>query len=147
MYILVTPLFECYLKSRYIGPQNRSSKAIRGFTGHLPGSGRQPPKIDIEILSIVQSNSLPISELSSFFILLFSSCPLFTNVVFGKNELIQWHHFFPGLFFYVYIESPNQKKPRRPHTTGPKPHQLKIPTPTTQNKTPKPQTTINEQNK
>ena len=50
--------------------------------------------------------------------------------------------FFPGLLFYVYIESPNQKKPRRPQTTGPKPHQLKAPSPKTQNKTPtpKPQT-------
>mgnify|MGYP001794685884 CR=1 FL=1 len=45
---------------------------------------------------------------------------------------------FPGLFFYIYIESPNLKKPRRPHTTGPKPHQLKTPTPKTQ-------TTMNEQ--
>ena len=39
--------------------------------------------------------------------------------------------FFPRLFFYVYIESPN---PKRPHTTGPKP-QLKTPTPKTQYKT------------
>ena len=38
---------------------------------------------------------------------------------------------FPGLFCYVYIE-PQPKKPRRPHTTGPKPHQLKTPTPKTQ---------------
>ena len=44
--------------------------------------------------------------------------------------------FFPGLFFYVYIGSPN-----------PKTHQLKTLTPKTQSKTPtlKPQTTINEQ--
>ena len=55
--------------------------------------------------------------------------------------------FFPGLFLYVYIESPIPKKPRRLHTTGPKPHQLKTPTPETQYKTPtpKPQTAINEQ--
>ena len=33
--------------------------------------------------------------------------------------------FFPGLFFYVYTKSPNPKKPRRAHTTGPKPNQLK----------------------
>ena len=32
--------------------------------------------------------------------------------------------FFLGLFFYVFIESPN---PRRLHTTGPKPHRLKTP--------------------
>ena len=44
------------------------------------------------------------------------------------------------------MESPNPKKPRMPHTTSPKPHQLKTTTPKTQYKTstPKPQTTINE---
>ena len=31
-----------------------------------------------------------------------------------------WAIFFPGLFFSVYMESPNPKKPRRLHTTGPK---------------------------
>ena len=41
--------------------------------------------------------------------------------------------FFPGFILLYYIESPNPKKPRRPNTTGPKPHQLK------------PQATINEQ--
>ena len=30
--------------------------------------------------------------------------------------------FFPGLFLYDYIESPNPKNPYGPHTTGPKPH-------------------------
>ena len=56
--------------------------------------------------------------------------------------------FFPGLFFYVYIESPKPIKPRKLHTPSPKPHQLKAPTPKAQSKTPtpKPQTTINEQN-
>ena len=44
--------------------------------------------------------------------------------------------FFPKLFFYVYIESPNPKEPGRPHTTGPKPNQLNTPTPKTQSKTP-----------
>ena len=29
-------------------------------------------------------------------------------------ELPAMHHFFPGLFFYVYIESPNLKKPEGP---------------------------------
>ena len=55
--------------------------------------------------------------------------------------------FFPVLFFHVYVESPDPKKPRRPHTTVPKPHQLKRPTLKTQLKTPKPQpqTTISEQ--
>ena len=53
------------------------------------------------------------------------------------------HHFFPGLFFYVYIESPNPLKPRKPHTTIPKPYQLKTPI---QDPTPKTETTINEQN-
>ena len=38
------------------------------------------------------------------------------------------HHFFPGLLFYVYIESPSQKT-QAAHTTGPKPHQLKTPNP------------------
>ena len=36
---------------------------------------------------------------------------------------------FPGLFLNVYIESPNHKNPRWPHTTRPKPHELKAPTP------------------
>ena len=48
------------------------------------------------------------------------------------------HHFFPGLFFCVYVESPNSKKPRMPPTTGPKPHQLKTPTSKTQSNTPTP---------
>ena len=43
--------------------------------------------------------------------------------------------FFPGLFLYVYIKSPN---PKWPCTTGPKPHQLKTPAPETQFKTPTP---------
>ena len=54
---------------------------------------------------------------------------------------------FPGLFLYVYIESPNSIKPRKPHIPSPKSPQLKTPTQKTQSKTqtPKPQTTINEQ--
>ena len=36
--------------------------------------------------------------------------------------------FSHGYSFNVYIESPNPKKPRRPYTTGLKPHQLKSPT-------------------
>ena len=53
----------------------------------------------------------------------------------------------PELFFYVYVESLDPKKPRRSHTTVPKPHQLKRPTLKPQLKTPNPtpQTTINEQ--
>ena len=31
--------------------------------------------------------------------------------------------FFPWLFFYVQIESPNPKKTCKPHNTGPEPHQ------------------------
>ena len=57
--------------------------------------------------------------------------------------------FFPGLFFYDYIERPNPKKPRRPHSTGPTPQ---APNPSTESPGPKnliqdpnPQTTINEQ--
>ena len=54
--------------------------------------------------------------------------------------------FFPGLFFYVYIESPIPKKPRRLHTTGPEPQSRK-PNIRPQPQSPKPQTPINEQNK
>ena len=46
--------FKWYLKCQYIGPQGRSGKAIRGFPGHLPGSGRQLQEIDIEIRFIMQ---------------------------------------------------------------------------------------------
>ena len=34
---------------------------------------------------------------------------------------------FLGLFFYVYMGSPNPKEPRRPRTTSPKPHQTLFP--------------------
>ena len=53
--------------------------------------------------------------------------------------------FFQGLFLDVYIQSVNPKKnPRLPHTTGPKPYQLKTPTQKTQFQTKNlnPQTTI-----
>ena len=40
----ITPLFECYLNSRYIGPQGQSGNALRGLPGHLPGLGRQLPE-------------------------------------------------------------------------------------------------------
>ena len=88
-----------------------------------------------------------------FFLLLFpiftvnSDNPKWPNHSFlCRNSLS--HHFFPELFSYVYIESPNPIKPRKFHIPSPKPHQQKAPTPKTQNKTPtpKPQTTINEQN-
>ena len=54
--------------------------------------------------------------------------------------------FFPRVILLCLYREPQPKKLRRPHTTGPKPHQLKTPTPKTQYKTPtpKPQTTINE---
>ena len=62
-----------------------------------------------------------------------------TGNIIDKTHKLDWRTiFFPGLFFNVYIEIPNPKKPRRPHTTGPKPQQLKAPTPKTQNKTPTP---------
>ena len=48
---------------------------------------------------------------------------------------------FPGFFFYVYIESPNPKEPRRPQTTATENPNLKNPI-----QDPNPQTTINEQN-
>ena len=44
------------------------------------------------------------------------------------------HHFFPILLCIYRALQP--KKPRRPPTTGPKPHQLKTPNPKTQSKTP-----------
>ena len=52
----VTSWIECRLKSRYIGSQGRYGKAIRGFPGHLSGSGRQLPVINIEIRFIVQDH-------------------------------------------------------------------------------------------
>ena len=57
--------------------------------------------------------------------------------------------FFPRVVLLCSYKEPQPKNPRRPHTTGPKPYQLKTPTPKTQSKTPtpQPQTTINEQNK
>ena len=46
-------------RCRYIGPFGRSGKAIRGFPGHLPGSGRQLPEIDSKIRFIVQVYKQP----------------------------------------------------------------------------------------
>ena len=59
------------------------------------------------------------------------------------------HRFFPGLFFYVYIEGPNPKKnPEGPTQQAPNPINWK-PQPQKPNLRPqfesKPQTTINEQ--
>ena len=50
--------------------------------------------------------------------------------------------FFPGLFFYVYIESPNPKNPEGPTPQAPNPINWKPQPKKTQNKTPtpKPQT-------
>ena len=68
----------------------------------------------------------------------------------GKN-LILSKFFTPDLFLQIYIKSPNPKNPRWPHTTGPKPHQLKTTTPKIQHETStpnqnlKPHTTINGQ--
>ena len=50
----ITPWFECHLKTRYVDTLDRSGKAIRGFPGHLSGSGRQLLEIDIDIRFIVQ---------------------------------------------------------------------------------------------
>ena len=54
------------------------------------------------------------------------------------------HHFFQGLFFYVYMESPSPKNPDGPTPQAPNPinwkPQLQKP-----NIRPQPQTTINEQ--
>ena len=56
--------------------------------------------------------------------------------------------FFPGLFFYVYIESPNSKNPEGPTPQAPNPinwkHQPQKPNIRLQPQNPKPQTTINE---
>ena len=48
------------------------------------------------------------------------------------------HHFFPRIILLCLYREPQPKKPRRPQTTGPKPHQLKTTTPKTQYKTPTP---------
>ena len=40
--------------------RGRSGKSVRGFPGHLRGSGRQLPKMDIEIRFIVQDHSFRI---------------------------------------------------------------------------------------
>ena len=58
----------------------------------------------------------------------------------GNYYAVHQKVFFPGLFLHVHIESTNPNKPRRPHTTGPRPHQLKTPTQKTQSKTPTPKT-------
>ena len=67
-------------------------------------------------------------------------------IIFKEVCLLQWCNkrtiSFPRVILLCLYREPKPKKPRRPHTTGPKPHQLKAPTPKTQNKTPtpKPQT-------
>ena len=53
-----------------------------------------------------------------------------------KTDRTDTHNFFPGLFFYAYIDSPHPKKPPRLHTTGPEPLQLKRPTPKSKSPTP-----------
>ena len=66
--------------------------------------------------------------------------------------------FFPGLFFYVYVESPNPKNPEGPTPQAPNPinwkpqpqkpkirPQPQKPKIRPQPQNPKPQTTINEQ--
>ena len=55
--------------------------------------------------------------------------------------LIQHSVNFPRvILLWLYSSQPKpQKKPRRPHTTGPKPHQLKTPTTQSKTRTPKPQ--------
>ena len=55
------------------------------------------------------------------------------------------HHFFPGLFFYVYIESPNRKiNPEGPTPQAPNPTKWK-PQPQKPYIRPQPQTPRNEQ--
>ena len=72
------------------------------------------------------------------------------NIWLIETDLFLRKSFFPWLLFDVHIKSPNPKNPKCPHTTGPKPHQLKKSTPKAQiqdlnPKTPNPQTTITEQ--
>ena len=63
-------------------------------------------------------------------------------------SVLQALFFFPGLFFYVYIESPNPKNPAGPTPQAPNPinwkHQTQKPDTRPQPQNPKPQTTINE---
>ena len=68
---------------------------------------------------------------------------MFVGRTFGSDDMCgspsqMCAPFFPGIFFCVYIESPNPKKPRRPHTKGSNPHQLKTPASKTQSKPPTP---------
>mgnify|MGYP001800369971 CR=1 FL=1 len=48
---------------------------------------------------------------------------------------IRWHHFLLRFILLCLHREPQPKKPRRPLTTGPKPHQLRTQIPNTQSKT------------
>ena len=74
----------------------------------------------------LHNDSIPLCLLSA--LNLESKIAFYANYTWFRCKVVP-----PGLFFYVYIYimSPNPKKPRRPHTTSPKPHQLKTPTPKT----------------
>ena len=68
----------------------------------------------------------------------------------NKLNMYAWRTIFsPGLFFYVYIESPNPKNPEGPTPQAPNPinwkPQPQKPKIRPQPQNPKPQTTINEQ--
>ena len=84
------------------------------------------------------------SNLIKCIILLFLTVTLSHKVILkiglGKTLFLTLftQSFFPGLFFYVYLDSPNPNHSRKPHTTGPKPYQLKTPTPKSQSKPPTP---------
>ena len=67
--------------------------------------------------------------------LLFTGIRLPTQIVVSAYGFVK-QSFFPRFILrYLFREPQPQKKPRRPHTTGPTPHQLKTPTPKTRSKT------------
>ena len=67
-----------------------------------------------------------------------------SNNTLQHTKILSKPGFFPGLFFYVYIESPNPKKnPEGP--TQPKPHQLKT-QPKKHNPRPQPQNPMMSKN-
>ena len=78
----------------------------------------------------------------------------FVNPRIGLPKVTKKHNlpvktapFSPRVILVCLSRGPQPKKPRRPYTTGLKPHKQKTPTPKTQSRTttPNPQTTANEQ--
>ena len=96
-----------------------------------------------QILDQVISGSLPRGVYSLVMYSTFAavrSCWLASKWLFWTwANIWQTHHFFPRVILLCLYREPKPKKPRRPHTTGPKTHQLKAPTPKTRS-TQQPQT-------